>query len=414
MTTEKTKPKSVAGKVAAAVVVAAAAVGSYTPDVLPVEPITSEQQVFEAKLAATTGITIPENNTLITVRTQQEFFQACRAAETANITEIRIAAPIMYLDSGIRLPGKLFSQAKKLKISGAGVIAARKDTIKALLYRIPKDQTEALNVFQSQSITFDGLTLIGRTGKETGILYSAGYGGGALACNFENLGTGVDFQFVLMGFVKQCLFTNCKNYGIRFRNGQWTGAGLANAQSNSCRGEQDRVFNATGTTAAFSTEGASGVVWDQCISEGGNPLYHFNFDALGSPVVKDFTVLRAHIESPTQTGGSGIRIKAAGGYVLIDGVFCQYAMTLIDARGSSSYPHIFVERIPWILGGTQFAMDETNEIWTFHDIIGFNVTDAARWVNGVKPYYYSCLNYTQAPEWTYQGLKMNGKTPALQ
>lgn len=385
-----TKPKSTASKVVAAVVGAAAVVGSYL------------------------YITVPTNNTLITVRTQQELFEACRAAETANITEIKIAAPIMYLDSGIRLPGKLFSQAKSLKITGAGVIIARKDTIKALFYRMPKDQTEALNVYQSQNIYFEGFTMIGRTGKETGILYAAGYGGGAFNCNFESLGTGVDFQFVLMGAVKQCLFTNCKNYGIRFRNGQWPGAGLANAQSNSCRAEQDRVFNATGATAAISVEGASGVVLDQFISEGGSPMYHVYFDALTSSVVKDFTILRAHIESPTQTGGAGIRLKAEGGYVMIDGVFCQYAMTLVDARGCGSYPHIYVERVPWILPGTQFAMDGTNEIWNFHDIIGFTVTDAARWVGGVKPYYYSCMNYTQAPEWTYQGLKMNGKTPTLQ
>lgn len=385
-----TKPNSTASKVVAAVVGAAAVVGSYL------------------------YITVPANNTLITVRTQQELFEAFRAAETANITEIKIAAPVMYLDSGIRVTGKIYNARKNVHVYGNCVIYLRSDTIKAAFYRSPKDQTEALNVYQSQSITFDGLTIIGKTGKETGILYSAGYGGGVFNCNFENLGTGVDFQFVLMGAVKQCLFTGCKNYGIRFRNGQWTGAGLTNAQSNSCRGEQDRAFNATGATAAFSTEGASGVVWDQCISEGGNPLYHFNFDALTSSVVKDFTILRAHIESPTQTGGAGIRLKAEGGYVMIDGVFCQYAMTLVDARGCGSYPHIYVERVPWILPGTQFAMDGTNEIWNFHDIIGFTVTDAARWVGGVKPYYYSCMNYTQAPEWTYQGLKMNGKTPTLQ
>jgi hypothetical protein len=383
------KPNTIASKVAGVAVGLAAVVGSYL------------------------YITVPANNTLITVRTQGELYEAFRAAETNNITEIRIAAPILYIDSGIRITGKIFSPSKKLKVYGNTCIKFKNDTIKAGLYRIPKDQNEALNVFQSQSITFEGITIIGK-GKGTGIIYSSGYGGGLFNCSFEDLGTGSDFQFVLMGTVKNCLFTNCREYGLRFRNGQHPGAGLANAQSNHCRAEQDRVFNYEGAFAAFTAEGASGCVFDQCISEGKRPMYHFYINALGSSVVKDCSIFRCHIESEVLPGGAGIRAILMQGYINIDGVFSQYAMVLVDARGSVGYPHIYVSRVPYILTGTKFAMDGTDEIWIFEDVAGFNVKDATRWLNGVVPYYYSCMNYTQAPDWTYGDLKMNGKKPVLQ
>jgi len=370
-----------------------------------------------AGIAASVGVykmIVPSDQNVVHVKTTQELYEAYRLAETQNITKIEIDAPVLYLDSGMRVTGKIFSKSKKLITDGNGcLIQLNSDTIKRALYRLPKDQIEALNVFQSQGIVFENMTIIGK-GKGIGIYYGAGYGGGVRNCNFENLGTAVRFEFVLMGFIDQCLATNCREYGFVFANGSWSGAGLSNAQSNHSKGTQLRVFNYhTGVTAAFATFGASGITFDQCISEGGKPKYHYLYNALQSTVCKDHHLRSIHIESDCDS--AGVKIIAFGGIIWIEDVWSQKGMVLVDAQGSTGYPHIHVNGVPWVLSNTKFKRNGTNDVWIFDDIMATpNVNDTSRWVGGLKPYYWSAMNYTQAQDWTYSGLKMNGKSPVTQ
>jgi hypothetical protein len=369
--------------------------------------------------AVATIVALNTTSSTIVVHNQKELYDAFRQAEKTYVSKIEVDATQMQIDSSIKVSGAFVAPVLIVDDKGCDMILSS-DTIKAALIREPKDQTEALNSYQSKAVWFQNFVIHGK-GKGIGIKYCAGYGGGVENSYFYSLGTSTRFEFVLMGVVRQCFATNCREYGFVFDNGHWNGAGVTNAQSNHSLFEQDRVFNADGATAAFAILGASGCATRQCISEGGRPKWHYVFKALGSTVVKDNLVDGFHIESPCDS--SGAYWETAGGIMRARDLFSQYAMTLIEVRDDSQYPHIYVSDIPYTLATTKFKTSGNNVVWNISDVIAVPaMTDASRWVGGKTPYYWNVYDFNQsltlnssqgvinAGSLNVSSLKVNGKT----
>lgn len=351
---------------------------------------------------ATTGTT----SSTIIVTTAAELDSAFRQAERRVVGKIVLANPVAT-PKGVRVSGKMVNPTLFVDFSGA-YIAVTTDTVKSVLYRTPADQTEALNSYQSQSIYFENGGIVGKNGTAVGIEYDAAYGGGVRNMYFNSLSVAARFRFVLMGVMEQNFATNCKDFGFVLDNGRWAGAALSNAQSNHCRRQQNRVFNADGCTAAYACYGASGVIDDQNISEGGRVKYHFYFNAMTSNTCKDYTNRSSHIESPADS--AGIKLITYGGIATVEKPFSQYDMTLVDVEDPQGYPHIHVSNIAYVTTGAKFKTKGTNIIWMVDDVVAVpSFTDASRWVGGVKPYYLSVMNYQQSANYTATSLMVNGK-----
>jgi hypothetical protein len=243
----------------------------------------------------------------------------------------------------------------------------------------------------SQRMVFEDIHFMGTSNAvqkalELGALYSADI----LRCDFTALGVAVDLQFCLNGLIEHCMATNNVTGAFLVRNGVWTGAGLANAQSNHTTLFKPRVYCAPGATYGIHCIGASGVHIDDAIIEGSNPVDCIRYDAAGSTVAKVFKVSNLHNENvPT---GSLIRVIGNGGFVDIDTLYQQSACTLVDATGSTATPLLRVANIVWTPGSQFNAGGAGTAVWQFERIgaIGQNnLDDAGFWVGGTKPNFWN-------------------------
>lgn len=347
----------------------------------------------------------------VTVTNQTEFQQALNNAVNTPRSCIEITNDLIELTSPLILPKTLNASSKRLIINGNGatIRPASGATMPALILRQPANQTEALNVMQSHSFHFNDLMLDGRGTADIGIDLAATYGSSVRNCSFKSLKTGLHLRFCLMTRVTNCLTNAISGTAFISDTGNWTGASNSNSQSNHSRFEQCRVFNAQGAYAAFAMYAASGMVMDQCISEGGNPNYHVFFDSKGSTVVKDFVMRSSHLESVATI--AGIKLRLAGGYATIDGLYSQYDMILIDAESAVGYPHLYVKNVPWLTGGTQFKTTGNAVVWSFEETYQPDqVWNTTRWVGGVVPYYRYSEGFTQSKIIVTNSMKVNNNT----
>lgn len=349
----------------------------------------------------------------VTVSTQAEFQQALNNAGTSPISCIDIVNDVIELTSPLIIPKTLNAPSKRLIINGNGATIKPANTltgtIPALIMRQAANQNEALNIMQSQSFHFNDIMFDGRGVATVGIDLAATYGSSVINCSFKSLQTGLHLRFGLMARVVNCLANAITGSAFVADMGNWTGANNVNSQSNHTRFEQCRVFNLQGAFAAFAIYAASGIVLDQCISEGNRPNYHVFFDSKGSTVVKDFTMRNTHLESVATI--AGIRLRLAGGYATISDVYSQYDMVLIDAEAATGYPHVYVKNVPWLTGGTQFKTTGTAVVWSFEEMYQpeqlFNTT---RWVGGVIPFYRYNEFFNQSKQIITNSMKVNNKT----
>jgi hypothetical protein len=348
----------------------------------------------------------------VTVTTQAEFQQALNDAASLPISCIDIANDTIVLTSPLILPRTLNAASKRLIINGNGATIKPHTTlttpIPALIMRQATSQTEALNIMQSHSFHFNDIMFDGRGVAVSGIDLAATYGSSVVNCSFRSSQYGLYLRFGLMARVINCLSNAITNTPFVADMGNWTDANNVNSQSNHTRFEQCRVFNAQGAFAGFAIYAASGVVLDQCISEGAQPNYHVFFESRGSTVVKDFTMRNTHLESVATV--AGIRLRLAGGYATISDVYSQFDMVLIDAEAATGYPHLYVKNVPWLTGGTQFKTTGTAVIWSFEEIYQptqiFNTT---RWVGGVIPFYRYAEFFNQSKQILTNSMRVNNK-----
>ena len=264
-----------------------------------------------------------------------------------------------------------------------------------LIGRKPSSQAEAMTM-QDFALHLCNGELWGNATASTGTLLDLGstYNSIVENVNVANAQRGIHFKFCLMGTIRNCMAGSIHVTPFILDNGDWSGAALANAQSNHSLIEQCRVFNRDNTFSAFSVIGASGSIIRQCISEGLTPQYHLYWDSKGSTVVKDGKVEGFHIESPSKV--AAMKLLLAGGYFYISDVYSQYDNVFIDAESVLGYPHLYVKRVPWSTPGTRLKTGGTNVIWNFEET-HFDPTNTTLWVGGVRPYYWRWDDMRQDP-----------------
>ena len=341
---------------------------------------------------------------------ESELRNAVQSHSAGTVMNIIVCNDI-GLTSSLDLPKSTTARNKKLSINLGGN-AIYDNSVSGLSYligRIPTGQTEALNVMQSWGLHLYNGTLQGK-GSQTGTLLDLGstYNSNVHDVYVKDAQYGIWYKFCLMSTIRNCMSNNIFNTPFLLDNGDWTGAGLTNAQSNHSLIEQCRVFNNDNAFAAFKIIGASGTIVRQSISEGGSPSYHIYWDALNSSVVKDGKLDTIHLESTSSV--CGIRVSLGSGYFVMDGVFSQYD-NIIEAVSSSGYPHFYVKNIPWFTSGSYLKTSGTNAIWSFEECI-FNASGSSIWVGGVMPYYWYQEGFNQskfanyAPEMKFNNINV--------
>jgi hypothetical protein len=327
---------------------------------------------------------------------EAEYLNAIKLMANGSIRKIVLFNDII-LTKDYSLPDTVTgNQTKKLTIdlNNYGLLDGSTSGLKSLIPRCPDDQTEALNVMQSWAIEIYNGYLKGKgASTKTAIDLGSTYNSNVHDLQLDNFYDGIVFRFCLMGTIRNIMVNGVTNVAINVDRGNWSGVGYANAQSNHTLVEQVRVFNNTGAFAAFQVLDASGVILRQCISEGGSPKYHVYWDSMGSTVVKDGWLMSMHLESASTI--AGIKLFLASGYFVANGNFSQYDNVLYDVEASLGYPHMYVENVPWMTGGSRLKTKGTSVIWAFSEV-AFDPSNSALWIGAVNPYYWYWKGFNQS------------------
>lgn len=324
-----------------------------------------------------------------------------------SVTSVYVCNDI-GLTQPLIIPKIVKTKAKKVCIylNGNALIDSSAAGLPYMIGRVTSTQDSALNLMQDVAVIIRDGELIGKSTTGTAVDIAATYGTILEGVDFTNTNEGVHLRFCLMAGVRNCLATNVRSESFIADMGNWTGASNSNSQSNSSRFEQCRVFNADNSKASFSAYAASGVIWEQCISEGGNSQYGWLFDAKNSPVVKDGLIHMGHSENTPSV--AHVQASLPDGIFQIDGLFHQYKGIVLNAISTQGYPHFFVKNIPYMVSGSTFAGNNTGCIYTFEEMpSAWSAGTATNWT-GIVPYYWSQVGLNQSPFWkASQTIKVN-------
>lgn len=234
-----------------------------------------------------------------------------------------------------------------------------------------------------QGIRFLGSTLAG----QTGVSVIGSYGTVIEDCTFQNLEDGLDLIFCLMGSVRDCFGLQNVRHAFRARSGVgvWGDATDSNSGSNHTVFRDCRDYARAGALSQFYIFGSSGVVLQDCITEGGNPVNGVYFDANGSPTVKSFTVRNLHHENVSTQ--AAVRIASMlGGHVRLEDIWTGNAQVVVDASGCGTSAVLFATLPYFVPGSTPFKGDAAGCCWVFGYGMGNNnPRNSALWVGGIVP-----------------------------
>lgn len=350
------------------------------------------------------------------VATEADLRAAVQASANNSVTNIILTADI-GVTAPIDLPKTFPSdtatvkRTKKLTIDlgGCRLFDATIAGLPYLIGRKPVDQNEALNIMQGYALNLCNGELWGNATAATGTLLDLGATFNSIVenVNVAMAQRGIHFKFCLMSTIRNCMALSINQTPFIVDNGDWSGAGLANAQSNHTLIEQCRVFNRDNAYSAFSVIGASGTIIRQCISEGLSPQYHVWWDSKGSTVVKDGKIEGLHIESGSKV--AGVKGKLSSGYFMCTDVYSQYDNVLFDFEATVGYPHVYIKRVPWFTPGSRLKTGSNAVGWNFEETY-FDPTAAATWVNGVRPYYWRWDDMRQDPIIKANKITINNQT----
>ena len=344
--------------------------------------------------------------TLRFVETQAEMQDALNGWATGAVTAIYVVRDIP-VTSTLVIPKFTTARSKELIIflNGNALYDASASGLALLMGRIATTQAEA-DQMQSVSIIIRDGAFIGKAG--TGILLEidATYGTHNEALHFENANEGQHIRFGLMTMTESCIATNVGESFIYDYGSKWGGS-TSNSQSNSSTRINCRDFGRAGGEAAFSDYAASGITNINTIAEGGNKKYGWKVRSMGSSVVKDGRSISSHLEmAPTI---AGFDLELFDGYYIVDGLFSQYAATLVSGTSLGGYPHIYVKNVPWHLQTHKYKTSGNNVIWSFDEIHPtVDPSSSTAWVGGVMPYYWSVTGFNQAPFHKFSAFSATG------
>lgn len=331
-------------------------------------------------------------------------FNAAVAALNVTRGGIIIAPPGRYnLDNPVDFPGFADGARVAVHMDGAHIVT---DNVISMFRRMPTDQTHAGVLIGGQfhffGGFFDGTSQAGQKGFEFGCTYGSTMRG----THFQQLDVGFDGYFNLLMNFQQCRTTNCRTDSFVVQGGNWSGAGLANAQSNLNTFDSCRVFGAATQSAHFKFLDASGCAMRDCVSEGANPVNSVHFDDQGATVVKDFRAENLHCEC-TPSNAIFLLAGLGGGTYTFDGCFSQTATTFLDVSGLTGAAYFNIHNVPVVSSfSPAFAGNPGGATW-FITGWGNGTSDlmtTAHWSGGVVPGQILVLN--RHP--TGQGFEIGG------
>lgn len=255
----------------------------------------------------------------------------------------------------------------------------------SLVRTTPKDMSEAVNGpdnFYRYSINVHDVMF---TGPGNGLQLNCMYSPVIFNNQFEYKDTGVVLTFVLNADIRNNRFTNCKKVGICGKPGVGTitGAGLSTSASNNMRMIGNRIFNATGSFAGVVTIAASGVVFEDHISEGGQPNYHIYNDGLNNTTSWFYTINRTHIESKATI--SSIYSKERQMIMRITNPYFQYQSNMLDVQSYAGAIQVNIDGLTWIPSGSTLS-STGNVRWSFTNLYpNLDVTTSTYWKGGTFP-----------------------------
>lgn len=191
-----------------------------------------------------------------------------------------------------------------------------------LFDRYPTDQADAMTLISYQYCFHNGV-LRGNSGTveaDTLIRLGATSRSEFRNMNFESAATMVDLQFGLESNFDNCNISDYGTRGIQLRNGQWTGAALANAQSNIAYINQFRSYNSPGNTpeAAIYCSGNHTIYGNLLTHEGDvGPEHHFFYDNPGTFGVNVCNLNNIYMEF-SGCSRAAYRFRAAKGQYIIN------------------------------------------------------------------------------------------------
>lgn len=306
--------------------------------------------------------------------------QRCIAASTrpgACVVEFD-PGEIYYIGSTVNLPTD-----RDVIVHGNGAAFVTSQPNFALFSRTIADQSQ-FDATVSYKIAWRDSRIYASGAGQVGIVNGATYQSIFDGIEFFGCDTGLDIQGGLQTSVRSCMATNCSRYGFVARDGQWTGAGRSNAQSNRTSFQHCRNYALAGMTAGFFIQNAADCSMYECITEGGNPIDNIVFNQNGSIYGKGFYLNGLHSENnPTN---AIVKIIGLGGDVKLERIYAAFGDIIVDSAASIDTNIIVEDLLQSPVGKFRHAAGSVNVHWMFRTLL-VDPRQAATWdiQNGIRP-----------------------------
>lgn len=296
-------------------------------------------------------------------------FQACfNSAVRNNGGFIKLSHNKTYKISSVNIPNFKQGYIPLLIVEGNGANIQVSGGSFGFVKTV-SNQVDAGQEINSR-IIFSNIRFTGTGAAGSGaIRMSPTYGSRIMHCNFNLFDTALDLRFCLNAYVGWCFFQGNNLYDIIAAEGDWSGASGNNSQTNQTKFENNRHFAKLGQLACMRILKSSGIVVEDAIFEGANPVRNIEFDATGSTTVQHFEVHRPHVENaPTECS---IFIKMATGMVEVSAYWAQIPHLAIDIDETTN-ANIILSKWQYFATGLKLGARTTgangNGAWVFDNI----------------------------------------------
>lgn len=348
----------------------------------------------------------------VNVTNTAELIAALADAVNQPISCININTDVIEIGVPLFLPKTLNTLSKTLVINGNGAVITPINgfSLTALMQRVPQNQAEATSGgMDNCKFIIRDLCFIGKNTTGNGIDLGATVGSVIENCTFKTMSTAIYLRYAPMTQVTNCNTINISGMSFVVDRGNWTNATNSNSQSGNVRFQNCRTNNTNSAYATYAIYVANNVVIDQCVIEGGSPQYHVYFDAMGNSAVQAFNL--SNIQISAYASVASIKVKLAGGYAKLSGIYTDVDMTLVSAESTAPYPHLYIENIPILTAGTKFE-NLGSVVWSFDEVYsGETIFSAIRWIGGCNIPFYRYSEYFNPSKGIVTNLmKVNNKT----
>lgn len=265
------------------------------------------------------------------------------------VDQNRLTNKPIVLIGNLKISGQINVAKENYRLTifgyGAKISSTNSNAFTFFKRSMPVDNSDA-NIYVIARFVIQGVEFVGQGTNQNALDLGASYMSKYEDLKFGSFNEGIHLRFALRTKVVNCEGTNCLNPFIS-DIGNWTGANNSNSQSNHSSFIECRAYMPPAGQTAFKFRGVSGNKLRDSIIEGHLVTNGVDFDALGSSVVKDFTLENVHFECVNGATNAFIKTRIAGGIITINKCFGQYASIFLDGESTSGISMIEISNIPW-------------------------------------------------------------------